>query len=431
MASRALAGAPDASLQTMTSDHQNLGYRLEELERRWTQAPDRTILLQLAEEYGRHERWRDAVRVLEEGLTRNPDHLAARVALGRSHLRSGYPADACTALETVIEADPMHLVANKLLVEAYLDTGQVPRARDRLDLYSLLAGSDPDVERLESEVAAGERGEPRAPVVRQPEPPAQPGRTAPVSVETTGLPGAAPGGFARPPAYVTSQPRPLLATSSPVAQAGEAMFPVAGDLGDGFDLLQLAPLGVVESPARRLFGGTVEDPFAELLSRAPQAAAESSPAGELFALHATGVSVLVAPAVGGTSAAVESTAREGSLSASGVAEPAVVLESETDSAEADGAPATVTLGRLYLAQGHPERAAGVFARVLAERPQDEEARAGLAEARAASGWSLTADHLLRDREPQSGSAARRRALLDNYLERLRSSSGRAGGAPIV
>jgi tetratricopeptide (TPR) repeat protein len=56
-------------------------------------------------------------------------------------------------LEKVVTDDPTHLVANKLLVNLYLDLGREKQARDRLDLYSLLNESDPDIEQLERQFA--------------------------------------------------------------------------------------------------------------------------------------------------------------------------------------------------------------------------------------------------------------------------------------
>ena len=81
--------------------------------------------------------------MLDRGLQEHPGYLSALVAKGRCHLELG-EADASRAvLERVVKQDPTQMVANKLLVRAYLDTGDPARARERLDLYSLLNDSDP------------------------------------------------------------------------------------------------------------------------------------------------------------------------------------------------------------------------------------------------------------------------------------------------
>ena len=58
--------------------------------------------------------------------------------------------------------DPTHLVANKLLVGLYLDTGWEKQAQDRLDLYKLLNAGDEEIETLERRL----RGEESAPEPR-------------------------------------------------------------------------------------------------------------------------------------------------------------------------------------------------------------------------------------------------------------------------
>ena len=49
------------------------------------------------------------------------------------------------------------MVANKLLVRAYLETGEPDKARERFDLYSLLNDSDPEIEELRRRLNVLER----------------------------------------------------------------------------------------------------------------------------------------------------------------------------------------------------------------------------------------------------------------------------------
>jgi tetratricopeptide (TPR) repeat protein len=111
--------------------------------------------LQLAEEYRQLDRWEEAVEVLSKSLEDNPEHVAARVALGRFRLELGEIEEACTLLEQVVGEDPTHLVASKLLVNLYLERGDERQARDRLDLYKILNPSDPEIESLEAQLSGG------------------------------------------------------------------------------------------------------------------------------------------------------------------------------------------------------------------------------------------------------------------------------------
>jgi hypothetical protein len=92
---------------------------------------------------------------------------------------------------------------------------------------------------------------------------------------------------------------------------------------------------------------------------------------------------------------------------------------------------TVTLGQLYLDQGHFAQARRVFAALLDEEPDHEVARRGLARAErelAASGPEpLTAAELLREAAPEQPA---RRAVLGAYLARiLRSRESRPTDVP--
>ena len=110
---------------------------LNQLRQRWERDPKSRAFLQLAEEYRRAGRLPDAVHVLRAGLKEHPSYLAAQVALGRCLVESSEPEAAVEILERAVARDPTQLVANKLLVEAYLARGQAGKARERLDLYKL------------------------------------------------------------------------------------------------------------------------------------------------------------------------------------------------------------------------------------------------------------------------------------------------------
>jgi tetratricopeptide (TPR) repeat protein len=131
--------------------------RLTQLKNRWEADPSSRVFLQLAEEYRHQGRVKEALAVLDRGLKEHPGYLSALVAKGRCHLELGEPEAARGVLERVVKQDATQMVANKLLVRAYLDTGEPEKARERLDLYSLLNDSDPEIEELRRRLRAMEQ----------------------------------------------------------------------------------------------------------------------------------------------------------------------------------------------------------------------------------------------------------------------------------
>jgi len=130
---------------------------IEELRQRWQEDPSPQLSMHLAEEYRRLEMRAEAAEVLTKALEEHPEHVAARVALGRFKGELGEVEEACGLLERVVTEDPTHLVASKLLVSLYLERGDKRQARDRLDLYKLLNESDPEIEVLEARLSGGAR----------------------------------------------------------------------------------------------------------------------------------------------------------------------------------------------------------------------------------------------------------------------------------
>ena len=120
-------------------------------------------ILEALQKQGDRVRAEGILAAVEARLEADPRDLASRVAVGGMRLGLGQPADAARVLEQVVQADPTHLKANKLLVEVYLELEQGDRARDRLDLYRLLNEGDPEIESLE-ELVVGVTGPVAEPV---------------------------------------------------------------------------------------------------------------------------------------------------------------------------------------------------------------------------------------------------------------------------
>jgi tetratricopeptide (TPR) repeat protein len=426
--------------------------RLDSLRARWESelASDRPsgVFLQLADEYRRLGRTGDAIGVLEEGLGRNPNHPAALVALGRCRLELGQAAESTEVLERVIAADPTQMVAYRLLVEGYVERGRPEEARQRLRIYSLLNDADPEIAELRrriGEIERQHREEPESPYLEDLEELEEPVEAAEATAGAPAQPaGETPAG---------DDPFPHLADPDSRRRYRDALA--------GGDLFQVEPDGGDEPPAagfdRSVEGSDLPAEGSDL--QAARSYPSAASADDLFGLGA------------GRDAPAPDLSSLLDGTRSGVApeppiepEPAIAPEPEAPAPreatleEDRAARRTVTLGRLYLRQGHREEAAVIFREVLEREPGNPEARAEIEaleahevepapepspepgpeaepwpeaeDGAAGDGAALTASDLLSDWEGGSagagpeGMTARKRHVLERYLERIRGRSGR-------
>jgi len=392
--------------------------RLSQLRQRWERDPKSRAFLQLAEEYRRGGRLADAVHVLEVGLQEHPTYLAAQVALGRCLLENGSPGPAIDLLERAVARDPTQLVANKLLVEAYLVTRRAAQARERLELYKLFNDRDTAIEPLEARIRALE-GAPAAPLAP---PKGGVGRGTRAGVL-----------FDLPP--VAALP---LVRFAPAAAAQEG--PGVGALSE--------PFGRLHAPGA---AGRIDSAFSEagifvLPAAAPPRAAAEGAVPQVLAApvavgdRAAGAAIpAVSPRAAGETDGLVGTdgASAGPLewaASSWAAEPAATPEARQDEApprpaEELAAPVSATLGDLYLAQGHFEEAEESFRSVLRHRPADAAALAGLESVRLQRGDEAEAfaEEPAVAEAPNvivGGLTARKAALLRDYLARLRRGGKR-------
>lgn len=372
--------------------------RLEALQERWQAEPDSRVFLQLADEYRRLGRTEEAARVLEEGVAANPHHLAAQVALGRCRLDLGAPDEAARLLERVVESDPTQMVAYRLLVEAYLRQGRAEEARQRLRIYSLLNDADPEIAELRRRIGEIDRGR------------------------------------AEGPAGARVEAEPEDTSAEPLLEPEEPEEPPASAAGNGDPFPDLAK----SSARRRYLEGLAAGELFEPEEEAP--GAEAPPSDQVFDLGAP------AGAPGpDLSSLLEPNAQPDREAA---AEPGWELAPPERAPEAPepapGASArpTVTLGRLYLRQGHTREAEEIFREVLAREPGNDEARRHLEElerppqaaappppeppspAEEPPPPGLEARDLLTGYPGNEGLTGRKRYVLERYLERLRGRARR-------
>ncbi|HEV8578519.1 MAG TPA: tetratricopeptide repeat protein [Thermoanaerobaculia bacterium] len=444
--------------------------RVTLLRNRWEADPSSRIFLQLAEEYRHQGRVKEALEVLDRGLKEHPGYLSALVAKGRCHLELGEPESARTVLERVVKQDATQMVANKLLVRAYLETNDPERARERLDLYSLLNDSDPEIEELRRRLRA----------MDQPPPGEKPGSTPPSDSSFPEAPPAAPPRRDAPPASPPGgdifdlgipSPRPA-ATVSPeepfadlLAQAASPVATAAAASPAPAPVAEAAPEPEEEpEPAEVLFPGLASRDrrlrylasleaeglfLLDLTAEAPAAEPHmQEPVGEPIQARAVGFQPEPWIAEGPVEPVAEAAweAEEEVLPAAPTFEeepPVFELTERTPwaeepaplVAEAPLAPAaepiaTATLGQLYLRQGHFGEAERIFREVLRREPENASAQEGLAGAagRQRESRPLAAHDLLAGFERVAGGEAATRArkvwVLNSYLKRLRRGSQR-------
>jgi len=419
------------------------------LRNRWEADPSSRIFLQLAEEYRHQGRVKEALDVLDRGLKEHPGYLSALVAKGRCHLELGEPEPARAVLERVVKQDATQMVANKLLVRAYLDLGEPDRARERLDLYTLLNDSDPEIEELRRRLHAME----------QPPQAEKPNSNPPSDDPRSGAPASGPRRreaappnndifdlrFPTRPVAVVSPDEPfadLLAAPSRAAStavAAPAAAPAAAVAEAVPEPEEEAEPAEEAEPEDVLFPG--------LASRdSRRRYLESLAAEGLFLLDLT-AEPAAAPAVPAPVAPVAPVPEVVEEEAASVqeeapvfelgertpwaAEPEPLVEAAAPAAPAAEAAATATLGELYLRQGHLGEAERMFHEVLRREPENAAAQEGLARAAARRGEKqppLEARDLLAGYEPAAEGEAERKArkawVLNGYLQRLRRGSQR-------
>ncbi len=430
--------------------------RVTLLRNRWEADPSSRVFLQLAEEYRHQGRVKEALAVLDRGLKEHPGYLAALVAKGRCHLELAEPQPARVVLERVVKQDATQMVAIKLLVRAYLDTGEPDRARERLDIYTLLNDSDPEIEELRRRLRAMEQP-PQAPQAEKPgsTPPSDsPFPEAPsADVQSREAPPSLPAGdifdlgfpsprvmtsmdpdepFAdllAPAPAAAVPPAPAAAPSSaPATLATPATPTAAAEIADEpeeepepEDIL-FSGLASRESRHRYLTGLAAEGLFLlDLTGEAPPGVARmQEPLGEPILARAAGFEPQPLAAEGlaaSVSLAEEPWLEEPPPETADLAEDAAEQPAPPVAAAPAALPgepiATATLGEIYLKQGHLGEAERIFREVLRREPDNSAAQEGLARAAV----------------PQPGgrpfeAKARKIQVLNSYLQRLRRGSRR-------
>jgi tetratricopeptide (TPR) repeat protein len=119
--------------------------RIAELRRRVEADPASRVFGQLAEEYRRVGDYHQAIACCRAGLARHPDHLDARVTLGRSLLELGQLDEAAQELGSVLRAAPDNVSALRAMSEIHQRRGALDSALEHCRRALALARFDADL----------------------------------------------------------------------------------------------------------------------------------------------------------------------------------------------------------------------------------------------------------------------------------------------
>jgi len=139
--------------------------RIEELRRRVQRDPASIAFAQLAEEYRRAGRYKEAIETCEQGLAHHPGYLSARVTLGRSYLETNELESAQLELRQVLRAAPENLAALRGLAEIHHRRGELQEALAHYRTALEFARNDPELQHIVGQIAKELEPQPAAPSV--------------------------------------------------------------------------------------------------------------------------------------------------------------------------------------------------------------------------------------------------------------------------
>lgn len=102
--------------------------RISELKEKVAKDPSSKLFVPLAEEYRKAGMYEEAIKVLEDGLERQPKYTSARVALGKIYLEKGSLDNARAEFEAVVSSVPDNLYAQRKLADIMRQKGQTEAA---------------------------------------------------------------------------------------------------------------------------------------------------------------------------------------------------------------------------------------------------------------------------------------------------------------
>jgi tetratricopeptide (TPR) repeat protein len=154
--------------------------KLEALRHRVEQDPASIAFAQLAEEYRRAGRFREAVELSIAGLAVHPGYVSARVTLGRALLQLGNLDESQLELENVLRQAPDNLAAVRGLAEIHRKRGDLAESLEQYRAALELARHDPDLEQAVTDLTRQLAPESLAPAMADAPPGPVEGQPVPV-----------------------------------------------------------------------------------------------------------------------------------------------------------------------------------------------------------------------------------------------------------
>jgi tetratricopeptide (TPR) repeat protein len=113
----------------------NADFFIEKLRERVLESPGSRLVLTLAEELNKRGEHEEALKVLRDGIDKNPSFVAARLTLGRWYIKDNKLDDARKEFYAVIEMSPGDKFALHYLgeIEAKLTAGKGDARRRTID----------------------------------------------------------------------------------------------------------------------------------------------------------------------------------------------------------------------------------------------------------------------------------------------------------
>jgi Tfp pilus assembly protein PilF len=130
-----------------------------------TRDPASIAFAQLAEEYRRAGRYKEAIETCESGLVHHPGYLSARVTLGRAFVETGELEAAQMELKQVLRAAPENLAALRGLAEIHHRRGELHEALAHYRTALEFARHDLELEHLVHQIEQELEPRAAAPVV--------------------------------------------------------------------------------------------------------------------------------------------------------------------------------------------------------------------------------------------------------------------------
>jgi tetratricopeptide (TPR) repeat protein len=365
--------------------------RIEELKKKFDENP-RRYFAPLANEYRKAGDLQQAISICQAHLPQQPGHMSGHIVYGQALFEARQFDQARTVFETALALDPENLIALRYLGDIAFELGDRAGARS---WYTRVLETDPrneEIAALMAAMGAEERGAPS----RESGPAGVPAEAA--------VPGEPVRREAVAETAAAAPPRESVAGPVPAEKPHQAPAPSAADAE--LEKLFSRPAGAA-APAEAA-GPAAATSFSPLSGFDRSKASDAAPSLEQ-----------PAPSLAAASARPEAP------------------RPPSDGGGRDVGFVTETMAELYLKQGFPDRALGIYRQLVAQNPGDRGLRERMERVEqelrgAASGWSAGSGGSAPTRSPaQSGVPAGRAApTVRQFLARV-GSRGVIGRGPGV